>query len=65
MKTHQVAGGGGVQLHVVEAGNPGGRPILFIHGVRSHGLRGVDNWTPSWRVTIVSSQWICAVMALG
>ena len=32
MKTHQVAGGGGVQLHVVEAGNPGGRPILFIHG---------------------------------
>ena len=32
MKTHQVAGGGGVQLHVVETGNAGGRPILFIHG---------------------------------
>ena len=32
MKTHKVAGGGGVQLHVVEAGDPGGRPILFIHG---------------------------------
>jgi len=32
MKTHRIAGGGGVQLHVVEAGNPGGRPILFIHG---------------------------------
>jgi non-heme chloroperoxidase len=32
MKTHTVAGGGGVQLHVVEAGNPDGRPILFIHG---------------------------------
>ena len=32
MKTHQVAGGGGVQLHVVEAGKPSGRPILFIHG---------------------------------
>jgi pimeloyl-ACP methyl ester carboxylesterase len=30
MKTHKVAGG--VQLHVVEAGNPAGRPILFIHG---------------------------------
>ena len=33
MKTHKVAGGGGVQLHVVEAGNPGGRPVLFIHGI--------------------------------
>src|SRR5262245_50114830 len=32
MKTHQVAGGGGVKLHVVETGNSGGRPILFIHG---------------------------------
>jgi pimeloyl-ACP methyl ester carboxylesterase len=31
MKTHKVAGGGGVRLHVVEAGNPG-RTILFIHG---------------------------------
>ena len=33
MKTHRVKGGGGVQLHVVETGNPRGRPILFIHGV--------------------------------
>lgn len=33
MKTHKVAGGGGVQLHVVETGNPQGRPILFIHGI--------------------------------
>ena len=33
MKTHRITGGGGVQLHVVEAGNPGGRPILFIHGI--------------------------------
>jgi non-heme chloroperoxidase len=32
MKTHRIAGGGGVQLHVVEMGNPQGRPILFIHG---------------------------------
>jgi non-heme chloroperoxidase len=28
----QVTGGGGVRLHVVEAGNPAGRPILFLHG---------------------------------
>jgi non-heme chloroperoxidase len=27
-----VVGGGGVRLHVVETGNPRGRPILFIHG---------------------------------
>jgi non-heme chloroperoxidase len=33
MKTHTVAGGGGVRLHVVEAGNPDGRPVLFIHGI--------------------------------
>lgn len=33
MKTHKVAGGGGVRLHVVETGNPRGRPILFIHGL--------------------------------
>jgi non-heme chloroperoxidase len=32
MKNRRVAGGGGVQLHVVETGNPRGRSILFIHG---------------------------------
>jgi len=32
MKSHRVIGGGGTQLHVVETGNPAGRPILFIHG---------------------------------
>jgi non-heme chloroperoxidase len=30
--SQMVKGGGGVQLHVIEAGNPRGRPILFIHG---------------------------------
>ncbi|MGH7658718.1 MAG: alpha/beta fold hydrolase [Gemmatimonadales bacterium] len=33
MKSHVVTGGGGVHLHVVETGNPEGRPILFIHGI--------------------------------
>ena len=33
MKSHRITGGGGVRLHVVETGNPGGRPVLFIHGV--------------------------------
>jgi pimeloyl-ACP methyl ester carboxylesterase len=32
MKSHSITGGGGVRLHVVEAGNPTGRPILFVHG---------------------------------
>src|SRR5579884_670434 len=33
MKTHKITGGNGVQLHVVETGNPKGRPILFVHGI--------------------------------
>jgi len=32
MKSHRVAGGGGIQIHLVETGNPRGRPIVFIHG---------------------------------
>jgi len=32
MKHHKITGGGGVQLHTVETGNPGGRAIIFIHG---------------------------------
>jgi pimeloyl-ACP methyl ester carboxylesterase len=32
MKHHTITGGGGTLLHVVEAGNPAGQPILFIHG---------------------------------
>jgi len=32
MKSHKIVGGGGTQLHLVETGNPNGRPILFIHG---------------------------------
>src|SRR5580765_782236 len=33
MKTHQVDGGGAVRLQVVETGKPGGRPVLFLHGI--------------------------------
>ena len=32
MNSHKITGGGGIQLHLVEAGNSKGRPILFIHG---------------------------------
>lgn len=30
---HRIIGGGGVELHAVETGNPTGRPILFLHGI--------------------------------
>jgi hypothetical protein len=30
LQHHKVIGGGGVQLHAVETGNPKGRPIVFI-----------------------------------
>ena len=39
MKSHKIAGGGGVQLNIVEEGNPQGRPILFIHGASQCGLQ--------------------------
>ena len=32
MKSHKITGAAGIQLHLVEAGNSRGRPILFIHG---------------------------------
>jgi len=32
MESRRITGGGGAQLHVVEAGNTRGRPIVFIHG---------------------------------
>jgi non-heme chloroperoxidase len=32
MKHQTITGGGGVRLHLVETGDPSGRPILFIHG---------------------------------
>lgn len=40
MSTHTVTGGGGVRLHVKEAGNRAGRPILFIHGFSQCSLLG-------------------------
>ncbi|MGH7715560.1 MAG: alpha/beta fold hydrolase [Vulcanimicrobiaceae bacterium] len=34
----RVIGGGGVDLHVQETGNPAGKPILFIHGYCQSGF---------------------------
>jgi non-heme chloroperoxidase len=38
MNSQHITGGGGTRLHVVETGNPQGRPILFIHGFSQGGL---------------------------
>ena len=38
MKSHMITGGGGIQLHVAEAGNAKGRPIVFVHGVSQSSL---------------------------
>jgi non-heme chloroperoxidase len=38
MNTHIVAGGGGIDLHLIEQGNPRGRPIVFIHGFSQSAL---------------------------
>lgn len=38
MKSHRISGGGGIKLHLVETGNSGGRPILFIHGFSQSSL---------------------------
>lgn len=35
LKSHRITGGGGVQLHLVETGNPRGCPIVFLHGMSS------------------------------
>src|SRR5574338_243887 len=32
MKHHAIAGGGGCLLHVIEAGDPKGQAVLFLHG---------------------------------
>jgi len=38
LQHHMVIGGGGVELHAVETGNPKGRPIVFLHGVSQCGM---------------------------
>ena len=38
MRTHNVIGGGGTRLHVLETGNQQGQPILFLHGFSQCGL---------------------------
>jgi len=47
MKTYTITGGGGLQLHVVEDGNPCGPPLLFIHGWSQSYLAWVNQFNSS------------------
>ncbi|CAN7368309.1 alpha/beta hydrolase [Phenylobacterium sp. LjRoot219] len=45
MPMHTVEGGGGVQLHVRDWGDPGAPPILFLHGWSQHHLCWAKQFT--------------------
>ena len=57
MKTYKIAGGGGVQLHVVETGNPNGRPIVFIHGISQCSLQ----WSRQMNSTLADNHRLVAM----
>ncbi len=61
MKTHKIAGGGGVQLHVVETGNSRGRPILFIHGTSQCWLQ----WSRQMNSSLVEDHRLVALDMRG
>jgi len=48
MKTHTVAGGGGLRLHVREWGRPDGPPILFVHAISQNHL----GWAKQYESTL-------------
>jgi non-heme chloroperoxidase len=61
MKSHKITGGGGVQLHVVEAGNPRGRPIVFIHGLSQCWLQ----WSRQMNSSLVEDHRLVALDMRG
>jgi pimeloyl-ACP methyl ester carboxylesterase len=61
MKHHKITGGGAVQLHVVETGNPNGRPILFIHGFSQCWLA----WTKQLSSDLIQSHRVVAMDMRG
>jgi non-heme chloroperoxidase len=38
MKHHEITGGAGTRIHLIETGNPHGTPILFLHGFSQNAL---------------------------
>lgn len=61
MKTHRITGGEGVQLHVVETGNPQNRPIVFIHGVSQCWLQ----WSRQMNSSLVEDHRLVALDMRG
>ena len=61
MKIHRITGGGGVQLHVVETGNPQGRPIVFIHGASQCWLQ----WSRQMNSSLVEDHRLIALDMRG
>jgi non-heme chloroperoxidase len=57
VKDHMITGGGGIQLHVAEAGNARGRPIVFVHGVSQSALA----WTRQMNSELADS---CRLVAM-
>jgi non-heme chloroperoxidase len=61
MHDHAISGGGGVRLHVVETGNPAGRPVLFIHGFSQCSL----SWTRQLNSDLASDYRLLAIDLRG
>ena len=61
MTGHSIKGGGGVTLHVEEAGNAKGRPILFLHGATASRLV----WDPQMSSTLANDFRLVAVDLRG
>src|SRR5215469_9193898 len=61
MKSHRITGGGGIQLNVVETGNPRGRPIIFIHGASQCWLQ----WSRQMNSSLVEDHRLIALDMRG
>ena len=58
---HMVTGGGGARLHVVEIGNSGGRPLVFLHGFSQSWLA----WQRQMRSTLADDYRLVALDLRG
>jgi non-heme chloroperoxidase len=45
VQSRWVEGSGGVRLHVLDAGNPDGMPLVFVHGWSQSYLSWIEQWT--------------------
>lgn len=61
MKKHSIIGGAGLKLNVLEAGNPDGKCILFIHGFSQCALA----WNKQFEGDLVATHRILAIDIRG